>query len=239
MRQSNLLINACSQQGSRRKNNQDCLGLSGWRSSQGLIDQFSIELSNDELPALFLLADGIGGHEKGEVASLTAIDTIFHHFAPTQKDFNIIPAVMEAHTVLTLNASSSYRPMGTTIVGLVLTSDEATVFNVGDSRALKLDDTSIIQISHDDVGDQTPQNVITQSLGGGSKLPKLNPLKLNYCQGDTFVLVSDGISGWLENDDIHQIVKLNDADSSFHLCSEAVRAGSGDDVSALVIKCPS
>ena len=226
-----------ARQGSRRKNNQDCLGLIGWRSSQGLIDQFSIELSNDELPALFLLADGIGGHEKGEVASLTAIDTIFHHFAPTQKGFNIIPAVMEAHTVLTLNASSSYRPLGTTIVGLVLDSDGATVFNVGDSRALKLDDTSIIQISQDDVGKQTPQNVITQSLGGGSKLPKLNPRKLSYCQDDTFVLVSDGISGWLENDDIHKIVKLNGADSSLHLCSEAVRAGSGDDVSALVIKC--
>ena len=101
-----------------------------------------------------------------------------------------------------------------------------------------MDDTSIIQISHDDVGDQTPQNVITQSLGGGSKLPKLNPRKLSYCQDDIFVLVSDGISDWLENDDIHQIVKLNDADSSFHLCSEAVRAGSGDDVSAVVIKCP-
>jgi len=237
MRQSNLLINACSQQGSRRKNNQDCLGLSGWRSNQGLIDQFSIELSNDELPALFLLADGIGGHEKGEVASLTAIDTIFHHFVPTQKGFNIIPAVMEAHTLLSLNANSSYRPMGTTIVGLVLKSEEATVFNVGDSRAFKLGDNSIVQISRDDVGDQVQKNVINQSLGGGSKLPKFKPFKLSYCEGDTFVLVSDGISDWLDIDTIQGIVKLNKSDGSFHLCSEAVRAGSGDDVSAVVIKC--
>ena len=237
MRQSNLLINACSQQGSRRKNNQDCLGLSGWRSSQGLVDKFSIELSNDELPTLFLLADGIGGHEKGEVASFTAVDTIFHHFAPTEKDFNIIPAVMEAHTVLSLNTNSSYRPMGTTIVGIVLDSDEATVFNVGDSRAFKLADNSIVQISRDDVGDQTQKNVINQSLGGGSKLPKFKPRKLSYCDGNTFVLVCDGISDWLEKDKIQEIVKLNNLDSSFHLCAEAVRAGSGDDVSAVVIRC--
>lgn len=237
MSQTNFIINACSKQGSRRKNNQDCVSVNSWRSNQSVRDRFSTKLSIDQLPAIFLLADGMGGHEKGEVASLTAIDTIFQHFSPEEEGFNLRSAVMEAHTALSLSADSSHRPMGTTIVGLVLNTDEATVFNIGDSKIFKLNGNSIIQISHDDVGEWTPKNVITQSLGGGSKSPKLNPCKFSYCPDDTFVLVCDGITDWLHNDDIHKIVQLNNEDSSDRLCSEAVRTGSGDDVSAVVIKC--
>lgn len=231
-----FLINGHSQRGINRRINQDCIGVRNWRNDQTLSDQIAIKIEANDLPELFLLADGIGGHVAGEVASRTAVDTIFQNF-DTSEDFNIRSATFEAHTKLSLADTNSLRPMGTTIVGLILDQQNAEFFNLGDSRAYKFSKMNLIQITKDDVSNSNRRNVVNQCLGGGISLPTPNTFYCEYKKGDTFLLISDGISGFLSKDEIYKIMQSGDPKLSSRLCAEAVKSGSSDDISAIVIEC--
>ena len=237
MEKISFKVSAHSQRGAKRKLNQDSLGIKDWRNQKEFSDSFNINLAAFDLPALLLLADGIGGHDEGEIASKTAIDKIFQSFDYKAEDYNIPSAIIEAHSTLNLFSPLSYRPMGTTILGIVLNPFGATLFNVGDSRGYKLSNGKLDKLTTDDVANSAQTNVITQCLGGGTKVPKPHYSKQHYSPGDSFILMSDGITDWLLEDDIYKIVKTCGSESAVELCHQAVKAGSGDDVSAVVILC--
>jgi len=130
----------------------------------------------------------------------------------------------------------STRPMGTTIVGCILNSEEITYFNVGDSAAFEIDQTSILKITRDDHRNAGRQNVLSQCLGGGIPLPKPNIFRSPVTSQKTILLVSDGISKVFDPPTIYKIVMKSDADIAQRLCDEAQLNGSKDDVSALVIR---
>ena len=80
MDQLSLSIDAYTQQGLRRSINQDCIGIGSWRGGAGGGTELSLNYLCDQKSELFLLSDGIGGHDDGEIASRFAVDSIFELF---------------------------------------------------------------------------------------------------------------------------------------------------------------
>ena len=232
-----LFISAHSQRGAERKVNQDTVGIQSWRNVDELKDSIQTKISPSDLPTLFLLADGVGGHEKGEVASRTAVDTIAESFDSAPEDFEISSAVMEAHTKLVLSSQYSRLPMGTTILGLVMGISRVSIFNVGDSKGYKLRSSVITQLTVEDRSNGGRRNSLTQCLGGGSRTPKAHQLNSEYHTGDKFVLLSDGVTDHVSDDEILSLVSRSGSESASKLCERALSLGSGDDLSVIVIDC--
>ncbi|MFI4988619.1 MAG: protein phosphatase 2C domain-containing protein [Alphaproteobacteria bacterium] len=202
---------------------------------------------------LALVADGMGGHAAGEVASLLAAETVLRvYFA----DGAAPPAALAAGFAAANRAiyeRSRDDPvcagMGTTCTAIALVGDQGFLAHVGDSRAYLLRDRALTQISHDDslvgemvrMGKISPEearhradrNVILKALGTAPSVePAIwregRPLRA----GDVFVLCSDGLSDLVENAAIGDtIARLPPAEACEALIASALAAGGHDNVS--------
>lgn len=169
------------------------------------------------LPPLLMVADGMGGHVGGAVASQTVIQAVADHYlkAPHNGDFLLFLGECLQTALQALRTRSQSEPsldsMGSTIVLAVLDKGQAWVANIGDSRAYLIHGREMKQVSfdHSVVGDQVraglittlqarshpKRNRLTQSLS-----PKRPEIKPHICQvpfdkDDTLLLCSDGLWG--------------------------------------------
>lgn len=193
----------------RRRNNQDSMatnladGRAAWERSGHL----------------FIVADGMGAHAAGELASRLAVDLIQHHYEKQHQPKpieNLHRAVIEANNEIFRRgqANVEFRNMGTTCSVLALLPEGAICAHVGDSRIYRLRESELEQLTFDHsliwemhaaggIDDETlqhstiPKNVITRSLGPNpSVLIDLEgPMPIQ--KGDKFLLCSDGLSGQL------------------------------------------
>jgi len=184
------------------------------------------------LPAarLYAVADGMGGHAAGDVASALALATLAAAFPgppsprirATALARRLAAAVAEAHAALVIQARE--RPaqfgMGTTLTALAtLVAEPASVVaHVGDSRAYRLRHGKLLQLTHDhtwvqaqvDDGILTPlqaashpyRNVLARVLGGGGEPGPADVVTADCEPGDLFLLCTDGLSGVLEPADL-------------------------------------
>ncbi|SVE43890.1 uncharacterized protein METZ01_LOCUS496744, partial [marine metagenome] len=133
---------AFTRRGPGRDQNEDACGIGdillfGKDTNSG---QKSVELS--QLPFLVTLADGLGGHSSGDIASRTAIEHLNDAFKGSRGEFKIDEAIADVHHHIRELEEGSRSPyaMGTTIVGAVLNEKLCTIFNVGDSRVYWIHD---------------------------------------------------------------------------------------------------
>ena len=231
-----IFLDAYSQKGAGRENNQDSVGMLDWINDQTISDRFTENFTKTILPSLFLLADGVGGHAKGDTASRKSIQIIKEQFDRSIEGFNILKGIISAHAALSVKPQILNSQMGTTIVGLVLCPDRAEIFNVGDSRLYLKCKKNLRLLSVDDRIDKTHRNIITQCIGGSTKIPKPHLLSLKRKKKDEFILLSDGVTDWLSETKIFEILSSNEDNKSSLICQEAIKAGSKDDVSALIVK---
>ena len=235
MEQLSLSIDAYTQQGLRRSINQDCIGIGSWRGGAGGGTELSLNYLCEQKPELFLLSDGIGGHDDGEIASRFAVDSIFELFQ-NQDNFNILSAISETHDKLASIGLGSLRPLGATIVGLILTNSLVTVFSLGDSACYHLNGERLVNLTEDEQLGKVHANVIEQCLGGGITKPKPSIVQRNLEIGDIFILTSDGVGNWLSAKNINNALQPKHLNASKTLCAIAKQSGSNDDLSAIVIK---
>ena len=215
----------------------------------------------DQERGIFLLADGMGGHNAGEVASKIAVDTVYDFLKDiicnTEDDGEILhaieTAVMKAHEAVKEKAVSdiNFRGMGTTFVVLVIKNEKSYLCHAGDSRAYLMRD-NLEQLTKDHtVGDSwvekgymareqvPPQqwHMLTQAVGTGNDLvpdKKTGLLK----PGDILLLCSDGLTDMLEDMEIEAILKKDNneineiADS---LVAEANNKGGRDNISLILV----
>ncbi len=203
---------------------------------------------------LFVVADGMGGHEAGEVASEIAINTMLAE-APAQPNGDaLINAVKAANTAILRGAADGTgRPgMGTTMTAAQVFDDQLFIVQVGDSRAYLLHEGTLQQVTRDhslmaDLIEQGriteeearfhPQrSVITRALGSDTHVePDLYVLRVT--QGDRLLLCSDGLSGMVENASIAAILRENEDPQACcdALISEALAAGGMDNVTCVVV----
>ncbi|NQV22863.1 MAG: serine/threonine-protein phosphatase [Rhodopirellula sp.] len=234
--------------GMRRKNNQDsaAVQLSGER-----------EVWN-QYGHLFIVADGMGGHAVGELASKIAVDTIPLAFFKSRAD-DVKKALLEA--IENANAAihergtqnEDFKRMGTTCVALVLSPQGAITGHVGDSRIYRIRDDRIEQLTFDhslhwelqrsgrlkpgDVFLPEAKHVITRSLGPEPSVKVDINGPHPVFPGDRFVLCSDGLTGHLKDSEIGMIVReLPIAESSKLLVNLANLRGGSDNVTVVVVE---
>ena len=199
---------------------------------------------------LAALADGMGGHKGGEVASSDVLVNLDYFFNDMPSDLSVADfneAIYEWLSSINniidskSHADSRYYNMGTTLVAFVYYDGEFYWMNCGDSRIYRLHDGQLQQLSTDHslstlMGSSEHTNVITNCIGGGCKTSYIDIMMCTseVCEGDVFMLCSDGLTDMLSDQQIQQML-CEGADASA-LCSAAVKEGGFDNVSVCVVK---
>ncbi len=206
---------------------------------------------------IWAVADGMGGHEAGEVASgkiISALSTI----ATMGKLDNVLEnavAILESvntELVRLGNAGNEQRTIGSTVVGLLLDDSHYACFWVGDSRAYLLRDGTILQISRDhslvqelidagmldstDAENHPNANIVTRAVGATDAL-KVDAVSGELRRGDIFVLASDGLTRPVKDSELLAELSARTLDSAAdHLIALTLERGAPDNVSFVVLK---
>lgn len=207
---------------------------------------------------LFAVADGMGGHSAGEVASQVAIDALRAAFNGDPTIDGLVDAVRRANDAVLAKADDDpeLNGMGTTLTAVALVpgadGEELVVVNVGDSRTYLLRHGELNQLTEDDslVGQlvrdgridrhearRHPQrNIVTKALGLDGRLD-VDPLQLIPVEGERLLLCSDGLSDEVDEDEIASILRQNsDPQSAARALVEmANERGGRDNVTVVVI----
>jgi PPM family protein phosphatase len=229
--------------GKRREGNEDYLLVDGDRN-------------------LFLLADGMGGHQAGEVASEMAVREAHAYIAQAlgekenqdRVSKTLSKALFKAHDAILEKAKTdlALTGMGTTLVVLAIEDNQAFICHVGDSRAYLLRD-AIEQITEDHTvgtylvkqGIMTREKVppqkwhtLTQALGASPDLvPEIHQMDLK--EGDTLLLCSDGLTDMLSDQEILEIVKKYNSNvekAANALVKAANKHGGRDNISIVLVR---
>jgi protein phosphatase len=215
-----------------------------------------------DLPAvgLFVVADGVGGAQAGDVASQTAAEVLQEAFTNISGDADIEDlmevAIQRANSAIHQMSReiSSLKMMATTIVALHLANGKATIGHVGDSRCYRLDpkgnlfrETNDHSVVEDEVraGRMTPEqaenhpskNVISRALGADAEV-EVDMKTLAAPPATTFLLCSDGITRHVSDNEIREI--LATCRTAEDTCTELSRLvfsrGAEDNLTAIVVK---
>ena len=227
-----------------------------------LTDKGSVRVLNEDsyyAPApgeeFCCVADGMGGHNAGEVASAIAAEV----FADRMRDTIFSPhdrlrrAVSAANKVIFDKAAGNQElsGMGTTITGLLVENGEAHIAHVGDSRCYLLRNRALIQVTSDhtlveelllkgaitvrEAKNHPQRNVVTRALGTEMGV-MIDLLRVRTLPGDIFMLCSDGLSGLVSHRDMTEILnsRMRCEDKAVALVSKAIDAGGYDNITVLL-----
>jgi serine/threonine protein phosphatase PrpC len=207
--------------------------------------------------ALFIVADGMGGHAAGEVASEIAVDTVsYSYYQDDSEDVatSLLHAIKRANSLIHQRAAENMlrSGMGTTCVAAILRGNVAHIANVGDSRAYLVRHGHGKQVSQDHswVAEQVraglltedqarshaQRNVITRCLGTQSEVD-VDVFTEQLEEGDSLILCTDGLSGLVGDDELRVIVdQFVPQESVYHLVERANENGGPDNITAIVIR---
>lgn len=206
-------------------------------------------VGSDPIRGLWLVADGMGGHASGEVASAIVRDTIVNAVGMPLRD-----AVIAAHRAVADAASEGdgrYRGMGSTVVALEVHDGKGEVVWVGDSRAYLWRRQNIRRLSRDhsyvellresdgiteaEIRAHPHKNLVTQTLGHGDPVP--SSIVVDVRQGDWLILCSDGLSDELSDDEIAELLRNSRApdEAVVRLVDAALAKGGRDNVTVVIV----
>ena len=229
---------AVSHVGKIRANNQD----SGYAGTQ-----------------LFVVADGMGGHAGGDVASAIALKRVMEadrQFASAaDAEFALQSALSAANTMLaeTVFEHPELTGMGTTVSAILRSGSQIAIAHIGDSRIYLLRDGTLKQITADhtfvqrlvDSGRITPEeaavhprrSVLMRVLGDVDAAPEIDTTVFDVLAGDRWLLCSDGLSSYVSDDKIAQALKSHPAvkDAADRLVKESLDQGAPDNVTVVIV----
>ena len=198
---------------------------------------------------MIAVADGMGGHNRGDIASNDTLCNLHYFFYDIPSclnvnDFNEAMAgwleSINNYIASKGRADEQYKGMGTTLVGLAYYNNDFYSLNCGDSRLYRFRNHQLVQLTTDHslsnlVGDEKRTNVITNCIGGGSKSSFIDMVTMtnDIMSDDVYLLCTDGLTDMLSDKAISELLEGKaDADT---LCSAAIEAGGIDNVSCCVI----
>lgn len=199
---------------------------------------------------LLMVADGMGGHAQGAMASRAVLDHLVAAADRLSNSESCAEAIEDAnrHLYALMQQHEAALGMGTTLVGAFLTPIALLTFNVGDSRCYLLSSNQLIQLSNDDTADEgvnrsghRRSHAITQALGGASFPIAIEPhINADAPLGpdETLLLCTDGLSDMVNDDDIaHGLSAADDPIRAVRdLAGKAFAAGARDNVSIIVAR---
>ena len=228
--------------GQKRKQNQDYV--------------FTSEIPVGPLSNLFIVADGMGGHNAGDYASKHAIERIVEE-VENSKDSPIETlerAIQSANRYIRVKSKENedMTGMGTTVVAATIAEDVMYVANVGDSRLYIINteikqitvDHSLVEemvrmggINREQAREHQDKNIITRAIGAEDEL-EIDFFQVQLKKGDFILLCSDGLTNMIEDEDIRMIL-LGQKDivgKAEALVEAANRNGGKDNISVVLIE---
>jgi len=204
---------------------------------------------------IFAVADGMGGHNAGEIASRKVLEYIASTWESIDSVQEICENIQNSHFMLIEHARKNPEIVnfGTTIAGLWISNFRGVVFNVGDSRVYRINqgyleqiskDQSLIQsliekgqLSEEDAKNHPQKNVILESIGGilDRRIIKINIKEINIKEKDSFMICSDGVSDILSVDEIENTLKGNSIQNVKNIFNETMAKGGSDNISIILI----
>ncbi|MCI6637622.1 MAG: Stp1/IreP family PP2C-type Ser/Thr phosphatase [Bilifractor sp.] len=219
---------------------------------------FTSEEPVGNLPNLFVVADGMGGHNAGDFASRYGVSVLVESVR-RDKNFNPVKVMRNAIEAANREVFSQSRNdpsmagMGTTMVVCTVVGGYAYIANVGDSRLYLAGSESMTQITQDHsliaemvrLGELTPEegrnhpdkNIITRAVGTNEEV-KIDFFDVKLETGDQILMCSDGLSNMVEDQRIFEILKGEDtkADKAQVLVDEANANGGRDNIAVIVVE---
>lgn len=249
MNWEDLIIDAsASDTGMRRLNNQDSHTVVRAKSA----DQWA------QRGHVFMVADGMGAHAVGELASKLACDNIPHNYMKL-RSATAVEAITKAYREVgaqihaKATANRDFHGMGTTCSTLVLLPSGAMIAHVGDSRVYRIRDGRIDQLTFDhslvwelvrrnhltpdQAGKAVPRNVITRSLGPDPTVEVDIEGPLPVLEGDVYLLCSDGLSGPVEDPELGAFAaNFHPDDATKYVLHLANLRGGQDNITVVILR---
>jgi serine/threonine protein phosphatase PrpC len=221
------------------------------------------EPENEELRkkrgVIFIVADGMGGHQGGEVASKLAVDNIKERYyaAPGANTIDALRDAFHAANKVIFDSSladASLFGMGTTCTAMTLIGNEAFFMHIGDSRAYVCRNGDIVQLTRDHtlVEDMVEsgllsreearfhpkKNVITKSLGTNEDAEVDAPASpFHVKKGDVFLLCSDGLTSFVRDEEIKLVLETKEpTEAAQALIGLANDLGGHDNITVQIVK---
>lgn len=243
---SRIVITAASRVGCVRNNNEDMVfAYDKFVRSEAYQTEFMTENVDRFVIAL---ADGMGGHLAGEVASVDTLENLRFFVSDMPKGLSVseVNKTMEVwldsiHKIITSkgHADPSMEGMGTTLVAVIYYEGKYFWINCGDSRLYRLRDGKLAQLTTDHSlntlrGEKRHSNIITNCIGAGCKHTYMDMVEFtdDFRHGDVYMVCSDGLSDMVSDDVIEQMM-INGV-SANRLCEAAIENGGFDNVSVCV-----
>lgn len=230
--------------GRRRETNQDYM--------------YTSETAVGNLPNLFLVADGMGGHAAGDYASRFTIEKIVEYIGQSKEKEPVMllkQSVAYANQLLMKEANSDEQKagMGTTIVAATCQGDRLYTANVGDSRLYIINQERITQITRDhslveemvrmgemdekDAKVHPDKNIITRAIGVGAEVA-VDFFENKVTEGDFILMCSDGLTNMIEDSDIKKIVlgQRDIVEKAERLVETANQNGGRDNITVVLVE---
>jgi protein phosphatase len=239
---------------SNRKINLSCFG----RTDTGKVRQHnedSFALRPDQ--NLYLVADGMGGHKGGEIASRLAIEEVIaaipitelkkSRFSPEACRHLLLEGFRKANDIVLAYGQndSEIAGLGCTLIGCLIMGNQAHICHVGDVRAYLIKDNSLVQVTSDHSlaamtsgnDESQPKNIVTRCIGvSHDNSPDYHLLELG--SQDQLLFCSDGLWNMVDDDTIFAIIsKAQTPESACNqLINQANNAGGRDNITAVILK---
>ena len=233
--------------GSKRRYNDDRAAVNGIRIKSGQYE------GKADKACLAVVCDGVGGEACGGEAADIVTD-MFSQMSEMRVSSDTIISYVAMANEAVLDAQAAdfkHSKMATTIAGLYVSGEDFIAFNVGDSRVYRFRSPHISMISkdhsvwkvHADAGGMArplQKRIITRCLGGAASAPEIVTGEGRVSSGDVFMLCTDGVWNFMEDEDFEEIMSGVDLcgvrKTGADIVETALRNGSDDNLSVLLIE---
>ena len=229
-----------------RAANEDGVSVENRILMEDMVAPTVLTVANDS--CVLMIADGLGGHDHGAVASRALLEHLLTDIDRVASASTCAEAIQAGNDRLyeLMHADPRNAGMGATLVGVALTSTQMLIFNAGDSRGYLHSRGHLIQLSHDDVPDirvdglgRRISHAVSQAVGGSMFHIPVEPhvnVEPPLLRGEKLLLCSDGLTDMVPDQLIGHVLRqsTNIEAAARTLVAHAFRAGAGDNLSLVL-----
>lgn len=243
---SYVAVSALSHPGLLRERNEDSLVVGPWTLCATVTENAQTLVFPLGTPLIVAVADGLGGHPGGDVASALAARRIASIGPTLSSEDAVRDALNACNRAVHLaagGAGSELAIMGTTVAGVVVQPGSLLAFNVGDSRVFAVSRDGLRQLSVDDSPPLEPgeltTSIVTQCLGGTPGYRPIRPhvTAASLSPGDRYLICTDGLTDPVTTDVLDAVMREHDdGRAAFELWKAAIEAGGPDNITLAVVR---
>jgi serine/threonine protein phosphatase PrpC len=239
------VVTALSHVGLIRDHNEDSLVIGQWTLCAAETETPQTLAFPIASPLVVAVADGLGGHPGGDVASSVVVRELASA-GPTLDSEPRVRDVLNACNKALYGIAADQAmllAMGTTVAGVLLTSDQVFAFNIGDSRVYMHGPDGLRQVSVDDRPSLAPGQehtaIVTQTLGGGLTYTDVEPHVSAFPQSTDvrWLICSDGLTDLVDDETLGDLLEESeDSRAAFELWKAAMQAGGTDNITLALVR---